>query len=104
MIGPLRLDYDGRRPPKLTRAAWLLGRAGYRLDWWSECRSPGGKGWHVEAGLRPRPRTCVELVALQAVLGSDPAREACNVTRARMVDRRAVSPWWARRWNVLYVG
>lgn len=100
----LRCDYDGKRPPPLVRVCWLLARAGYRVQSLSERRSPGGQGWHVEVALTPAPRTCVEVVALQAVLGSDPAREACNVTRARMVDTKQVSRFWARRWNVLYQG
>lgn len=102
--GPLRCDYDGRRPPRLTRACWLLARAGYRVRWWSERRSPGGKGWHVEIETVPAVRSAVEVVALQAVLGSDPAREACNVTRARQVERGEVDRYWSRRWNVLYIG
>lgn len=99
----LRLDLDGgRRPLGLARVCWLLRRASLRPVWLSQRRSPGGKGWHVEVQVRPAPRTAMEVTALQAALGSDPAREACNVNRARMVDRGKVSRWWRHRWNVLY--
>ena len=102
MSKTVRCDYDRRRPPALERVIWLLARAGYRLRWWSECRSPSGTGWHVECAVTPTPRSCLEVVALQLVLGSDVAREACNLTRARQVDTKRVRGWWARRWNVLY--
>lgn len=100
----LRLDVDRRAPLPLGRMVWLLARAGYRLRWVSQRRSPSGRGWHVEALTRPAIRSCVEVAALQAVLGSDPARESCNVHRARMVDSGRVTGWWASRWNVLYRG
>jgi hypothetical protein len=67
-------------------------------------RSPGGKGWHIEVQLTPNPRTAMEVTALQAVLGSDSYREACNINRARMVDGKRVPPWWRKRFNVLYGG
>lgn len=101
--GPLRLDYDaGDRVPSIGEVCWLLSRAGLRVRWMRQCRSPGGKGWHVTMQVSPRPRTCMEVVALQAVLGSDAKREACNTNRARMVDGKHVPRWWRSRWNVLY--
>ena len=78
----------------------LLSRAGYVPVWMSECRSPGGNGWHIVLELDPEPRTAEEVVALQAILGSDVNREACNLHRARVLWR---VPKWARSWwNVLY--
>jgi hypothetical protein len=101
----LRLDFD-RCPqgPPLTigRATYLLRRAGVRPVWLAQRRSPGGNGWHVELAVRPAPRTAMEAVALQAVLGSDRGRESCNVQRARMVDAKRVPVYWRRRFNVLY--
>lgn len=99
----LRVDLDDcERPPHVARWAWLMRRAGFRIVWLSQERSPGGKGWHCELALDPEPQAAIEVVALQAVLGSDPAREACNIHRAFMVDSKQVSPRWRKRWNVLY--
>lgn len=99
----LRVDIDaGRRLLSLHRITWLLRRAGYRLQWLSQTRSPSGTGWHLEAQVSPMPRRAVEVVALQVLLGSDPAREACNLQRARLVDAGRVPIFWRKRWNVLY--
>lgn len=102
--GPLKLDYDaGDRVPSVGEVVYLLSRAQKRLQWWRQRRSRSGKGWHIVLQVTPAPRTCMEVAALQALLGSDPLREACNINRARMVDAGKVSRFWARRWNVLYV-
>jgi len=99
----LRVDIDaGRRLLTVHRMMWLLRRAGYRLRWVSQVRSPSGTGWHLEARVSPAPTRAVEVVALQALLGSDPAREACNLQRARLVDSGKISEFWRKRWNVLY--
>lgn len=99
----LRLDVDaGRTPCTIGRLAWLLSRAGFTPVWLSQVRSPGGKGWHVELKIAPAPRSLAEVVALQAILGSDQAREACNLQRVRTVEAGKLSPYWAERWNVLY--
>jgi hypothetical protein len=97
----IRIDVDHRRPLPLGRLAWLVTRAGYRLRWMTQRRSPSGRGWHCEIQVTPNP-TPLETVALQAILGSDRGREACNLSRARMVTGRRVPAWWASRWNVLY--
>ena len=101
--GPIRLDYDADQVvPSMGRLAWLAKRAGVRLIALTQRHSPGGKGWHLIVTVLPPPRTCMEVVALQAVFGSDVKREACNINRARMVDSKQVSPYWRQRWNVLY--
>jgi hypothetical protein len=53
------------------------------------------RGWHVEIGLNKRIGP-LEIVALQAVLGSDPRRECLNLMR--VMNGGAVD----RRWNILY--
>lgn len=98
----IRVDVDGGEPIPLARLSWLYRRAGFRIVWLSQTRSPGGKGWHLEVQVSPAPRSPTEVVALQCIAGSDIAREACNLNRARMVERRKVSAWWRNRWNVLY--
>lgn len=99
----LRIDVDkGKRPLTLETVSRRLQRAGFRLCWLSQAASPSRGGWHIEIGVSPVPRSAVLVTALQAILGSDPAREACNLQRARMVDGKAVPCWWRERWNVLY--
>lgn len=61
-----------------------LSRAGYKVAAFSFELSTNG--WHVKVELSPAPRWPLEIVALQAVCGSDPLREACNVQRAREVQ------------------
>lgn len=85
----------------LGRVAWLLQRAGFVPIVLGQTRSPSGRGWHVELDVAPTP-TPLEVVALQAILGSDRGREACNLHRARMIVGGRVRGWWAERWNVLY--
>lgn len=82
--------------------AGLLRRAGYRPLWLRQERSGSGKGWHLIVETKPEIKTPMEVVALQAILGSDPWREACNVQRVRNLDR-VPRAWRERdRWNVLY--
>lgn len=97
----LKLDYDRHTDvPTLLRAAALMRRAGYRIRWWREEISPSGRGRHVVAHISPAPSGPMEVVALQAVLGSDPFREACNAMRVRALP--SLPRYWRRRWNVLY--
>ena len=95
----LRLDIDaGVKRPSLAVICGRCRRAGYAVTAVSERRSPGGKGWHLTVDLEPRPRTMVEVVALQAILGSDPWREAVTLYRCRQAwdaDSREMA-------NVLY--
>ncbi len=79
---------------------WLLRRAGYGIVWYSQTRSPSGKGWHLELEVTPRPRTLLAVVALQLLLNSDPFREACNINRAQIAHK--LPRYWRERWNVLY--
>lgn len=99
--GLLLVDIDrGVLLPKVGRLCLLLRRAGYRPVWLAQKRSRSGKGWHLILKVTPRPRHPMEVVALQAILGSDVMREACNLRRAKMLP---TMPRWARRmWNVLY--
>lgn len=99
----LKVDIDRRlRLPSELRFRRLLERAGYDVREIVTARSPGGRGWHVQIRVRPLPSSCCEMVALQAILGSDPGRESVNLLRARHVDSGKVPPWWRSRWNVLY--
>lgn len=97
MTWHLLLDYDdeeqvpGARDQRVPDSAAAhgiikkrLARAGYRVGAWSFERSTNG--WHAKVELDPAPSSPMEIVALQAVCGSDPSRESCNVQRAREVQ------------------
>lgn len=77
-----------------------LARAGYYTWCINRRTSPGGKGEHIRIRVYPTPPTAMEIVALQAVCGSDPLRESSNILRARNLPK--VPKFWQRRWNVLY--
>lgn len=97
----VKVDWDSKRQPPFTRMRMLLQRAGYGIVWASLCKSPSGNGWHVVFALRPRPQSPYEVVALQAILGGDPWREAIQIQRAAAFPH--VPRWMRDRWNVLYV-
>lgn len=98
----LKLDID--EEAVVLRERYMrarLKRAGFRLVTLTKRRSPSGTGWHLVATVAPRPDRPETVVALQLLLGSDPLREACNLRRARVLDRM---PRWARgSWNQLFV-
>lgn len=96
----VKLDFDQRAEPDLSVICSKASRAGYSPVDVILRRSPSGNGWHVLLELDPRPRTAMEVVALQAVLGSDPWREAMQIARARAFHK---CPAFMRdAWNVLY--
>lgn len=55
------------------------------------------RGWHVSVRLS-KSLSPAEIVALQAVLGSDPRRESLNLMRV-IFQRWERAP---QRWNLLY--
>lgn len=98
--GLIKLDIDAEDRPSIYDLVRRCARAGYRIRYLCERRSPGGCGWHLTLAVRPHPKTPEEVVALQAILGSDLEREAANLFRAaRYRDAPAVMK---DRWNVLY--
>ena len=58
--------------------------------------SPGGKGLHVAIWVEGR-FSRYQQVALQAILESDPEREAQNFRRAGLAG-----PRWKENWNVFF--
>jgi hypothetical protein len=98
----VKLDIDaGHLVLRERHMRTRLRRAGFRLVRVTKRRSPSGTGWHLVATVAPRPDRPETVVALQLLLGSDPLREACNLRRARVLDRM---PTWARgAWNQLFV-
>ncbi len=118
MIGhpPVRVVEIVEGPPDVERLHTILtkrlARAGYEIVAWEFQKSTNG--WHGKVRLNPTPAP-IEAVGLQAVCGSDPLREACNLQRAREVERwareteeggsdigHAAAEFWRTRWNVLY--
>lgn len=96
----VKLDFDVAKEPDMEPIWQLLRRAGYTAVDVLVKRSPSKRGWHMLLVLDPRPRTAMEVVAIQAVLGSDPQREAMQLARARAFPK---CPAFMRdAWNVLY--
>ena len=79
----VRYDIPSAAVWRQVIAARLL-RAGYSVT--ATCWEPSTNGWHAKIELDPAPSSPMEIVALQAVCGSDPLRESCNVQRAREVQ------------------
>ncbi len=97
----LKIDYD--RPEDVVPVDEIearLARAGYRPVRLERRISPSERGQHLVITIAPAPRSNYAVVALQAILGSDPYREACNVQRVRGLPQ--ASKFWRARWNVLY--
>lgn len=94
----LYLDFDGHLPSDLMEritakcALWRWPLEAVRID-------RTRRGWHVIIGIRKRI-AALSMVAAQAILGSDPNREAFNLVRVR---RLPMLPARAKcQWNVLY--
>lgn len=89
-------DYDRPEPPSL----WEINRVFHILDMKPrEIRYDRTQhGWHVVIRLQ-KPLSKIAIVALQAILGSDPRRETLNLMRALSVKWDNFS---TRRWNVLF--
>lgn len=97
----LRVDWDAHDGTlSVGEVCKRLRRAGFRVVWWAEEYSPSGRGRHLTLRLRPGPKDPMTVTALQAILNSDPLREACNVARARVLDK--TDAFWRKRWNVFY--
>lgn len=99
----LKIDVDaGQKLLPVATYSALLRRAGKRMAYLRQSRSRSGKGWHIVLHVVPSCRTPMEVVALQAALGSDPFRECCNVLRVNNLGK--VPRYWRTRWNVFYKG
>jgi hypothetical protein len=93
------LDYDFRRVPRV-RPLWAVCRiVGVRPLTIRTDRTR--RGWHVLIVLAER--LCpAEIVALQAIMGSDDRREALNLMRVIAIRKRPPAPFWRDRWNILF--
>lgn len=94
----LKVDFDGALPRELVgRIGHVVSCAGSRVLWWSVYRTR--RGWHLEIDVTRR-WSPMRIVAAQAMLGSDPKREAFNM--ARVMGLRGADSATRTRWNVLY--
>jgi len=94
----LRMDYDrlriGRAYSRVMGALrWLRLRPVAVVFRRTE------RGWHMKVALTRRCQPLV-VVALQAILGSDPKREVFNLLRARALPRVPVE--WRNRYSILF--
>lgn len=92
----LYCDFDGPLPPRIQERVQMLCRLwqwpieAIRLD-------RTRRGWHVVVAVRKRI-AAPYIVAAQAIIGSDPMREAFNLMRVRKLRScKTKYPW-----NVLY--
>lgn len=95
----LRVDLDGPVPRRWwRRLVFVAHLCGLRIDAVMFARSQRN-GMHVTVRVRGRIAP-VEVVAYQAILGSDPIREAINLVRVRYLAQ--APPFWRHRWNLLF--
>ena len=90
---------DARRQPRIVPFLCRLKTIGIKAKWFAYSRSR--HGWHVEIGIAAK-LTEAETVAAQFALGSDPRRETMNLRRAISLRVHKHSPFWRKRWNILF--
>lgn len=95
----LMLDFDFRRVPRV-RPFWAVLRVVGLVPRWIRTDRTR-RGWHVLIGLNQNLQPA-EIVALQAILGSDDRREALNIMRVIAIRKRDPGPFWRNRWNLLF--
>lgn len=94
--GKLLLDFDERRPAPAELLA-RLKLCGIALKTIRFERSTN-RGWHVIMWTEKR-LSKLQTVAVQAILGSDPRREAINYQRA---TSGVCNGFWQKRFNILF--
>ncbi|MFA6118271.1 MAG: hypothetical protein WC729_30070 [Sphingomonas sp.] len=96
----LKLDYDGAKlPPVEMRAQALCAVLYVRVTLIHYARTR--RGWHVVICLARRI-SAPQIVAVQAIMGSDPMRELFNLARVRSLPRQHPCMRRDDNWNVLY--
>ena len=94
----LRVDYDGRIPAVSYRQL-IAALRWLRLRPLAVVYRRTVRGYHMKVALTRRCQPLV-VVALQAILGSDPKREVFNLLRARALPRCPVE--WRNRYSILF--
>ena len=95
----LRVDYDRPRLPRACYRRLVATLRWLRLRPVEVVYTRTEHGWHVKVTLTRRCAPLV-VVALQAILGSDPKRETFNLVRARALPR--LPPEWRSRYSVFF--
>lgn len=102
MADVVMLDFDEfvRDPVDDESIALVLNMLGLKLvSKITQKESDSGRGQHVYFQIKPAIPASA-MVAVQAILGSDPKRETFNLMRALCLD--GAPDFWRERWNVLY--
>lgn len=99
------IDFDRPNLRRLkTQIYFTIARAiGIRLRAIEYRRRRGGRGWHVVLHLA-EPMEPAELIALQAICGSDTRREYLNLHRVLAIRKHGAPAFWQKRWNILFSG
>jgi hypothetical protein len=94
------VDYDDEPVADFwDRLACVTRALHARVEYVSVERSTNG-GYHYTVSMRVHKLPLPAIVAIQAILGSDPYREAHNLRRALCAD--SVDPDVRHLWNVLF--
>jgi hypothetical protein len=95
----IMLDYDRKKTPPLAPVFVCLRMSGLQITFLRDDRTR--KGWHrvvrVRESLSP-----LEILTIQAVLGSDRRRENLNLMRLLRTRESGMSDFQSKRWNILY--
>jgi hypothetical protein len=95
----LRLDYDSTATPQLRNVWRLLRLCQLRVCFIRHDRTR--RGWHATIRIREN-LSSAEIVACQAVLGSDAGRELLNIMRVMSIRKSGCDNFSLARWNLLF--
>ena len=97
----LLLDCDNRKAPSFRALAgrFQIFKGAFSVRCISYSRTM--RGWHIVAEVDIK-LTPPEIIALQAIMGSDVKREAMNMTRWLGMRGKRVDKFWLSRWNLLF--
>jgi hypothetical protein len=93
---PLLCDYDNCRKIDRKTIHQRLRKAGVEIIRIQSRRSPSGSGVHAIVWIRGR-FPGIERICLQAIIESDPEREAQNFRRLKQANRH-----WEENWQALF--
>jgi len=84
----LQIDIDGARAMRHYSKQYAILERGGQTRGWKETLKPSHTKGHAHITIRlPRSITDLKRVCLQAILGSDPSREAFNYVRVQNRNR-----------------
>jgi hypothetical protein len=95
----IQLDFDRKSCPRLLEGFRFLRLLKLSPAFYLDTKTR--RGWHRVIRLRERLEPA-EIVACQALLGSDPGRERLNLMRILSIRRSGASPFARAHWNLLF--